>query len=381
MKERAVRPDDVTLELLQHDFHAVLRGLRAAGPVVWVPALKGWVVTRRDLVVEMMRDADRFTVDDPRFSTGQVLGPSMLSLDGAEHARHRAPFADAFRLPAMRSRFDRFVASEADRTVGLLARHRSAELRRDLAGPLAVAVVVEALGLADTDSVEVLAWYEEIVDAVSRASSGQVIVGARPPAVELLAAHVRRSLSVDGSLVASAAGSLSVDEVVSNVAVVMFGGIETSEGATANAFAHLLTRPELWEQVRAEPALAANAVEESLRLEPAVVQVDRFATCDVDVGGVTVRRGDFVMLSIAAANRDPEVFDDPDRFLLDRPNSRAHLTFAQGPHACIGIHLARAEARSAITAAAEWMPGLRLTAPAEVRGIVFRKPVRVDVAW
>lgn len=338
-------------------------------------------MTRRHLVVEMMRDADTYTVDDPRFSTAQVVGPSMLSLDGAEHARHRAPFADAFRLPAMRSRFDDVVAGAARRIVDSLGPRRSAELRRDLAGPLAVAVVSEALGLVDAQPAEVLAWYDEIVEAVSRASTGQLIGDARPPAVELLAGHVRRSLVDSRSLVASAARSLSVDEVVSNVAVIMFGGVETSEGATANAFAHLLGHPPLWQRVVAEPALIGNAVEESLRLEPSVVQVDRFATRDVTVEDVTIRRGDFVILSIAAANRDPDVFEDPDRFRVDRPNARSHLTFAHGSHACIGIHLAKAETRWAIATAAERMPGLHLTAPAEAQGIVFRKPTRVEVAW
>ncbi len=363
------------------DLHGVLARLRASEPVVWVPVLNGWLVTRRDLVVEMIRDPVTFTVDDPRFSTGQVVGPSMLSLDGSEHTRHRAPFGVAFRLPEVRSRFEGFIHAEVERLLEALAANRAAELRRDLAGPLAVKVVAEALGLVGTDVKEVLGWYEDIVEAVSQASTGRQIVDAKPPAVQRLAAHLRRAIADQGSLVSAAAQELSVDEVVSNAAVIMFGGIETSEGATANTFAHLLADPALWKRVCADPALVANAVEESLRLEPSVAQVDRFATRDVDVHGVTIRQGDFVVLSIAAANRDPDVFDEPDRFLVDRPNARAHLTFAQGPHACIGIHLARAEARSAIEAVAARFPGVRLIGPAEVEGIVFRKPTRVDVAW
>ena len=84
----------VTLEQLELDPHPVLARLRAREPVAWIPALNGWLVTGRDLALRVMRDAVTYTVDDPRFSTGQVVGPSMLTRDGEEHARHRAPFAD-----------------------------------------------------------------------------------------------------------------------------------------------------------------------------------------------------------------------------------------------------------------------------------------------
>jgi cytochrome P450 len=372
----------LTLDELDSDLHAVLARLRSDRPVAWVPVLNGWLVTRRDLVVGMMRDPVTFTVDDPRFSTGQVVGPSMLSLDGPEHVRHRSPFGEAFTVPEVRQRFEAFVHAEAGRLVAELAPLGAAELRRDLAGPLAVNVVAEALGLVDTDPDEVLGWYDQIVDAVSRASTGQALTAARPPAVDRLADHVRESMAVGDSLVALAARTLSVDEVVSNAAVLMFGGIETSEGMTTNAFAHLLAQPATWQTLVDEPSLVGNAVEESLRLEPAVVQVDRFATRDLEVAGARIRRGDFVMLSIAGANRDPAAYPDPDRFDIARSNARTHLAFAQGPHACVGIHLAKLETRAALLAAVDGFPGLSSAAPAApARGVVFRKPASVHVRW
>ncbi|MFM7686655.1 MAG: cytochrome P450, partial [Actinomycetota bacterium] len=118
--ERAARfpiGASITDGALAADLHGVLARLREHEPVSWVPALGGWLVTPRDLVVDVMRDAERFTVDDPRFSTGQVLGPSMLSLDGAEHARHRQPFADAFRPPEVRNRYAEAVDAAARRRV------------------------------------------------------------------------------------------------------------------------------------------------------------------------------------------------------------------------------------------------------------------------
>ena len=87
------------------DPHALLARLREREPVSWLPVLDGWLVNRRDLAMQVMRDPETFTVDDPRFSTGQVVGSSMLTLDGEEHRRHREPFARPFRLAPVRERF------------------------------------------------------------------------------------------------------------------------------------------------------------------------------------------------------------------------------------------------------------------------------------
>ena len=141
----------LTLEMLEGDPYGALARLRGSEPVSWIPVLDGWLVTRRDLCIEVMRDATIFTVDDPRFSTSQVVGPSMLSLDGDEHKRHRDPFARAFLKPEARIRFAEPVEREAHRLVQALAPSGRAEIRRDLAGPLAVNVVANALDLLDVE--------------------------------------------------------------------------------------------------------------------------------------------------------------------------------------------------------------------------------------
>jgi cytochrome P450 len=132
----------------------------------------------------------------------------------------------------------------------------------------------------------------------------------------------------------------------------------------------------------ADRSLVANSVEESLRLEPAAGRVDRYATVDVELGGAMIPSGDLVIVSLTSANRDPATFPAPDRFDLTRPNARTHLAFAQGPHACVGLHLARLETQSAIEAALDGWPGMRLgegaTAPT---GVVFRKPRTLPVRW
>jgi len=392
----------VTMRDLDGELHPLLRRLREREPVSWLPVLGGWLVTRRDLALRVLRDTRTFTVDDPRFSTARVIGPSMLSLDGTEHKRHRDPFAEAFRLTEVQDRLEEFVTAEAARLVSGFAAAGRAELRRDLAGPLAVAVVADVLGLGRADPKVILSWYDEIVGAVSALAgeSGERAAGAAPrPGVAAGGAEAFGELSaslesviggeVSGgcrhSLLAAAvgAGGLRRGEVVSNASVLAFGGIETTEGMICNAVLHLLSHPGQLREVTADPRLAANAVEESLRLEPAAAVVDRYATADVPLGGAAVRRGDLVTVSLAGAGRDPAFFPDPDRFDVRRANARQNLAFAHGPHFCLGAHLARLEATTAVLTLVRMLPGLRLD-PARrqgPRGVVFRKPASLHVRW
>ncbi|MBA2476016.1 MAG: cytochrome P450 [Actinobacteria bacterium] len=377
-----------TLDELESDPHPLLARLREREPVSWLPVLGCWLVTERELALHVMREPATYTVDDPRFSTGQVVGPSMLTLDGDEHRRHRDPFARAFRLDAVRTRFTALVEDETDRLVGAIERDGRADLRRSVAGPLAVAVVAHALGLANTDVGNVLSWYETIVEGVTRVTAGEPIPDEAPAAFAALRASIEPSLDSDpgSSLLAAAAGDaaeLTHTEVVSNAAVLMFGGIETTEGMIANGLLHLLSHPDQLELAEAEPALLRNGVEESLRLEPAAAVIDRYATQDIELAGAEVRARELVRISIAGANRDPRVFADPDRFDVGRENAKLHLAFAHGPHVCIGMHLARLEAHTAIGRLLDRLPGLRLdpARPSAARGLVFRKPPTLHVVW
>ena len=125
-----------TLAGLARDPHPLLARLRASEPVSWLPALGGWLVTRRDLALAVLRDDAGFTVDDPRFTTARVVGPSMLSLDGAEHDRHRAPFAPGFGRGVVAARLASFTEAEARRLVTRLRPAGRGDLRTALAGRL-----------------------------------------------------------------------------------------------------------------------------------------------------------------------------------------------------------------------------------------------------
>jgi cytochrome P450 len=384
---------------LEADPHPHLARLREHEPVSWLPALNGWLVTRRDLALLVMRDTGTFTVDDPRFSTAQVVGPSMLSLDGAEHARHRAPFTGGFSRAVVADRLGAFVADQAETLLAELRPAGTAELRTAFAGPIAVAVVADALGLGTTDPGQVLTWYRSIVGAVSALTGDQGhqpdgaqrqdVITEGAEAFGALSTSLRSVLGGGGhSLLAHAAtaagtgNALSTGEVISNAAVLMFGGIETTEGMIANALLHLLSHPGQLSLVRGDLSLLPNAVEESLRLEPAAALVDRYAVRDVELAGAAVTRGDLVSVSLAGAGRDPAVFGRPDEFDVRRPNARMHLAFAHGPHFCLGAHLARLETLIAVRAALR-LPGLRLDPdrPSVIRGLVFRKPVALWVGW
>jgi cytochrome P450 len=384
--ERFVVGAAASVEELEGDPHTLLARLREREPVSWLPALGGWLVTRRDLALRVMRDARTFTVDDARFSTGRVVGPSMLTRDGVEHRRHRDPFAGPFRHGAVHAQFTQLVAQETERLVDELEPAGAAELRRSLAGPLAVAVATRALGFADADIGNVLGWYDRIVAAVTDITAGRPLGAGGHDAYAALSAALAPQLDREPAaslLAAGQAGGLQRECVISNAAVLLFGGIETTEGMIANAVWHLLGHPEQLALVDDSSGVLANAIEESLRLEPAAAIVDRYATADVELAGVRIGRGELVRVSLAAANRDPAVFADPDRFDVRRPNARRHVAFAHGPHACIGMHLARLETRTALRILLRRLPALRLdpVTPTAPRGLVFRKPPELRVLW
>ncbi len=250
-----------------------------------------------------------------------------------------------------------------------------------MAGPLAVGVVADLLGL-DVAADTVLAWYAAISDAVSGVSAGQEVTAAATTAFAELAERVQAAIAGRSLLADVVRDGLAVEDAVANAAVLMFGGIDTTEGMITNAMLHLLSHPDqLNDHLNRD--VISDVVEESIRFEPAAAVVDRYATRDVTLAGAPIRRGDLVIVSIAGANRDPDVFPEPDRFDVHRANARQHLAFARGPHFCLGADLARLETRAVIEALFARLPGLRLdpARPAAPRGLVFRKPPVLCVLW
>ena len=380
----------VTPETLTQAPYDLLARLREHEPVSWIPALGGWFITRRDLGLVAMRDAETFTVDDSRFTTAAVIGPSMLSLEGDEHERHRSAFADHFRLNRVNEGFTDPLGDQARRLVAALGNDSSAsntvELRTALAGPMAVETITAFLGLEGVDSARMLQWYRRLADDIVEVTLGQPVEpGGSPVLAEIRDRVIKtQELGTSALLTDLAENSrLEAAEIPTAVAVVMFGAIETSEGMTANSLWHLLTNPDIWNRVVDDRSLVAPAIEESLRMEPAAAVIDRYTTRPTELGGVTIGERELVTISLLGSNRDPEVFEQPDRYDIDRPNLRQHVTFVKGPHNCLGLHLARLETTAAINAVMDAAPDLTLVAEQSVpaEGLIFRKPAAVTVNW
>jgi cytochrome P450 len=172
-------------------------------------------------------------------------------------------------------------------------------------------------------------------------------------------------------------------EIFAFLLLILPAGVETTYRASGNLLVALLTQPPLLDALRGDRAGLRGAFEEALRWQPPITTVVRKAIRDCELGGVAIPAGTHVSVSVAAANRDPARYRDPDRFDPARKNI-AHLTFGGGPHLCLGMHLARMEAAVAVDALLDRLPDLRLdpTRPApRVVGVAFRSPAALPVEF
>jgi cytochrome P450 len=176
---------------------------------------------------------------------------------------------------------------------------------------------------------------------------------------------------------------LTDEEIFSFLLLILPAGVETTYRSSGNLLVALLTHPEHLEAVRASRPALVHAIEEGLRWEPPITSLIRTATVDTSLGGVAIKAGDGINVSIASANRDPAKFDDPTTFNPNRPGL-SHMTFGYGPHICLGMHLARMESAVAIGMLLERLPGLHLDPDAElpkIAGVAFRSPARVVIEF
>jgi len=160
-------------------------------------------------------------------------------------------------------------------------------------------------------------------------------------------------------------------------------GAETTYRSSGNLLYLLLTHPDQLVAVQKDRSLVDRAIEEGLRLEPPLLMINRTATSDVEVGGVTIPAGGDITTCLGSANHDEERWDDPDTFDIFR-TPQQHLAFAFGPHMCLGMHLARLETRVVLNAVLDRLPGLRLDPDGDdphIRGLIFRSPTSVPVLF
>ncbi|MER5515249.1 cytochrome P450 [Streptomyces sp. NPDC002763] len=288
----------------------------------------------------------------------------MLTVDPPEHTRLRKVVARAFtpqRVEALRPR-TREIASRAAEAV--LAQE-TPELVDGFAARVPISVICELLGVPLTDR-DRFGWASEQVVAPVAGSDreeayvwlsgylAELIAGKRAePGPDLLSA-----LAVDTD-----EDRLTDPELIGMAFLLLIAGYETTANLISTVLLGLARQPDLLRTLRADPGLIPAATEEFLRLEgPVVTATERFATEDMRVGEVPVRRGDMLLVSLAAANRDPARFEEPDSYRLGRP-AGGHLAFGHGVHHCLGAPLARMEAEVAITVFVERVESLALAVP------------------
>ena len=339
-----------------------------------------WALTRHDGARAMLGDA-RFELTADSFMRPQVPDDclpymrTMSEMSGPEHARLRRLVAPAFtprRAAEFRPRMEAIVEALLDDLPAQADGGGPVDLMRHFARPLPMDVICALVGIPEEDRPRWREWGASVAAGAgqdfARAIPG-IMAGAKD-AVAARRVRPRREEDGHGDLLGELVrvhdedgDRLSDTEIVTMVWHLVLAG-QTPANLIANAVAALLTQPAQLAAVRSDPALMPGAVEELIRwCGPTLLAVPRHARQDVDLFGVTVPKGAKVTALIAAANRDPRVFADPDRLDVGRTPGAGHLGFAHGPHFCLGASLARVQTQVALTALLRRFPGLAMAAP------------------
>jgi cytochrome P450 len=381
----------VRLEELQLDPYPVLARLRELEPVSWVPEFGMWFLTRSDDVEAVLHDTETFTLEDDESLLNEIFGRTMISTDGPEHTRLRKPFHPPFLPKFVRSEMSTTIEARANALIDGFVGAGEVDLAAAWADQLALEVVMLILGLPIHDHATVRGWFTQIGLALANIKRDQGVRETGQNAARAFTDFARTHLerlrtNPDGSILgnlAQDANNLTDQEILEACRVIIFGGLETTAALLLNTTWALLNRPEDFKRVLEQPGLLTNAVEESLRWEPPVQTLTRRATRDTQIRGVDIAAGDVLNCMIGAANRDPEKFEHPTEFRLERANAKNHLSFALGRHFCLGAALARLEAEIALRVLFERLPGLRLDPdrPCQPRGHEFRSPPELWIRW
>jgi len=377
-------PEGIQLTPLDDNFredpYPVLRKLQSTVAVHHDTQLNRYFYTHHDDVRDILRDKDFWS--DPRKAnpgtfTRHFLGdleengePSMLMMDEPGHRRLRALVSRPFTPNA--------VEKWRDRTREVVARVLADikgdefDLIKEFAGPIPTVVIAEMLGIDASMHAQFKNWSDLSVKIAFNPfpSEQEVDEGeaARNALVEFFEAEIqRRRQNLGDDLISDmiraeeAGDSLSQDEIVRQCNLLLVAGNVTTTDLIGNGVKALLEHPDQLQRLKAEPELIKNAVEEILRFDSPVVNSGRIANRTINLGECPVHQGESLSVSLAAANRDPAVYPDPDRFDITREDTH-HQAFGGGRHLCLGAHLARLEAQEALLALFERFPDLQPSA-------------------
>ncbi len=376
--------------------------LRDDEPVLWDPFLHAWVVTRYEDVMAVLHrySADRTPSADQLDALGldalapvaHVMVRQMLYLDPPQHTRVRALAAKGFtprRVEVLRDHIAEIICHLLDgvETLGVM------DVIADLALPLPAIVSAEMLGLPSDDWPQLSSWTRSFSELLGNFQFNPVRALTVRGAVDDMTAYFRQAIrsqsrhSREGLLQALATAEVDgdrfdEDEVIANAIITLVGGLETTTNLIGNGLLALLLHPEQWQRLRSEPTLISTAIEELLRFESPIQHTARIAPYDDVLGGCQIKRGQAVIAVLAAANRDPQRFHDPDRLNIRRADNR-HLAFGWATHHCFGAPLARLQGKLAFAALIERMGSARLIESVRWRGNVgaFRGLESLPIAF
>jgi cytochrome P450 len=373
----------------QHDPYQIYEEMRAQGAVL-PTRLGNYTTTSHRLCNEVLRSR-KFgpSPDDDSEDLAHQAGLdlSLLELNPPDHTRIRRLAAPAFtprRMAGYADLIDQAIQQQLDQC----ERDREFDLMASFASPLPIAVMTHLLGLPNEP--EKFRWLgstiAQALDGIWSLGQARTLAAAdaqlRATFSELLE---RRALEpgddLVSALVAEQGRAITTTELAALVRLLLIAGFETTVNAIGSGMRWLMADREQWELLVADPGRAPAVAEEVLRFDPPVQQTARVAHQPVQVGDVVVARNQWVITLLAAANRDPEVYPEPNRFDITRESPVEHLTFSGGIHYCLGSPLARLELSQAIRALAERFPSIRQAGPITMRpGTTLHGPLRFPVS-
>ena len=335
----------------------------------------------------VLTDPDTFSSSVYVQIMGPIMGRTLLELEGAEHRTSRALVSPSFRAKLLERWRRDLVAVVVDELIDRFASRGRADLVREFTFVFPVYVIARVMGLPREDSARFQRLSIELLNVFYNWDRGIAASASLKAYFRGVLAERRREPRDD--LISTLAQSeidgtrLTDDEIFAFLLLILPAGFETTYRATGNLLVGLLTEPTLLERIRADRSMLPGAVEEALRWEPPIASVMRRTTRECELAGIAIQPGAMVNVSIAAANRDPARYPDPDRFDPTRTNI-AHLTFGAGPHLCLGAHLARMETTVAVNALLDRLPDMRLDASERtptITGVAFRSPAAVPIEF
>jgi cytochrome P450 len=370
------------------DPYPMFAEMRRAQPVACFTAMgrTSHVVTRYDDVEAVLRDADTYS-SRANAVVSKYMGRTIIEMDGKEHTRTRALLSTLF-IPRAIDALSPVIERLVHDLVTGFARDGRADLVAQLTTVFPVQVIAHIIGIPPADYARFMRWSLDLI-AFARDPAKGLAASATLRDYFLPVIRERRAAARDDVITRLVTGTvdgvgLTDDEVVSFLRLLLPAGAETTSRLMGSMFFALLADPSRrLERVRGDRSVIPWVIEETLRWETPVLFVARQAMRPTAIAGAELPEGALVSVVIASANRDESHYPDPDTFDLDR-HADDHLSFGFGRHFCLGSHLAKLEARTALTAVLDRLPNLRLDPAAEpprITGLAFRSPQALRVRF